>query len=68
MTSLPFAPTEYVILTEGQARKKCNAISCYGAEMTAGRSVADVERQLKYRGAEVGAEYAEAFVVARRFG
>lgn len=63
----PFAPTEYVLISEGQARKKCDAVACYGAEMTAGRTAADVERQLKYRGAEVGAAYAEAFVVARRF-
>jgi LmbE family N-acetylglucosaminyl deacetylase len=66
-TSMGFAPTEYIVLTEEQAQRKCEAISCYDTEATAGRSAEDVERQLKMRGAEIGVAFAEAFVVARRF-
>jgi LmbE family N-acetylglucosaminyl deacetylase len=66
-SSPTFAPTEYVVLNEAQAHRKQEAIACYPTEATAGRSPADVERQLLSRGAEIGVTFAEAFVVARRF-
>ena len=62
-----FHPTEYVLLSARQARRKCDALAHYDGELVAGRTPEDVERRLRLRGAEVGAEYAEAFVVARRF-
>lgn len=67
-TASPFAPTEFVVLTEEQARRKCEAIACYSTEATSGRTAEDLERQMRARGAEIGAKFAEAFVVARRFG
>jgi LmbE family N-acetylglucosaminyl deacetylase len=66
--SPPFAPTEYIVLEDRHARKKCEAMACYETEAVAGRAPDDVERQLRSRGAEIGARFAEAFVVARRFG
>jgi len=62
-----FNPSEYVLLDESHARRKCDAIALYGSEMAPGRTPEDVERQLRRRGAEIGARFAEAFVVARRF-
>lgn len=62
-----FSPSEYVILNEQQARRKCDALAHYGDELVPGRQVEDVERKMRVRGAEAGALYAEAFVVARRF-
>jgi LmbE family N-acetylglucosaminyl deacetylase len=64
---LHFSPTEYVVLDERHARAKCEAAAEYGSELVPGRSPDDLERKLRVRGAEVGATYAEAFVVARRF-
>jgi LmbE family N-acetylglucosaminyl deacetylase len=65
--ALAFHPTEYVVLDETQARRKCEALTKYGAELVPGRMTEDVERRMRQRGAEIGATYAEAFVVARRF-
>jgi LmbE family N-acetylglucosaminyl deacetylase len=66
-TATTFAPTEYVLLTASQADRKIRAVSEYASELVIGRRPEDVERRLRLRGAEVGAELAEAFVVARRF-
>jgi LmbE family N-acetylglucosaminyl deacetylase len=62
-----FLATEYVVLTPSQARRKCEALGAYPSEVASGRSVDDVERRMRMRGAEIGVELAEAFVVARRF-
>jgi LmbE family N-acetylglucosaminyl deacetylase len=62
-----FAPTEYVMLDATHARRKCDAVGSYPSEFAIGRRPEDIERRLRVRGAEIGAEFAEAFVVARRF-
>lgn len=62
-----FIPTEYVVLSADQARRKCDAVGAYPSEIVPGRSPQDVERRLRARGAEIGVEFAEALVVARRF-
>jgi len=63
----PFAPNEYVVLTEAHVRAKLKALDCYPSELDRGRRPEDVERRLRLRGSEIGGDYAEAFVVARRF-
>lgn len=62
-----FWPNEYVLLNESQAERKCRAVAEYASELMVGRRPEDVERRLRVRGAEAGADLAEAFVVARRF-
>lgn len=62
-----FAPTEYVVLSAAQAARKCEAVALYRTEMAPGRTPEDVDRHLRSRGAEIGVEFAEAYVVARRF-
>jgi LmbE family N-acetylglucosaminyl deacetylase len=63
----PFSPTEFVVLTADQARRKVEAVRCYETEMAAGRRPEDIERRLRLRGAEIGADLAEAYVTARRY-
>ena len=63
----PFAPAEYVVLSDDQARRKIEAVARYPTEIAPGRRREDVERRLRVRGAEVGADWAEAYVVGRRF-
>jgi hypothetical protein len=62
-----FSPSQYVVLTPGQVSRKCAAVGCYTTESAPGRTIEDIERHLRYRGAEIGVPYAEAFVVARQF-
>ncbi|AHG90496.1 LmbE family protein [Gemmatirosa kalamazoonensis] len=62
-----FLPNEFVLLGTDHVRRKCEAMALYSTEHAPGRTAADVERRLRVRGAEVGAEFAEAFAVARRF-
>jgi len=62
-----FAPNEYVVVSADQARRKCAAFAEYAGETAPGRSPDDIERRLRLRGQEIGVEFAEAFVVARRF-
>jgi LmbE family N-acetylglucosaminyl deacetylase len=66
-TTIAFQPTEYVLLTAAQVERKRTALAFYSTEMAPGRTPDDVERRMRFRGAEIGAEFAEAFVVARRF-
>jgi len=66
-TGLAFQPTEYVVLDASHTRRKCAAVAQYDSEIVAGRTPDDVERSLRSRGSSIGAEFAEAFVVARRF-
>jgi len=62
-----FVPSQYVVLNATQARRKCEAIALYATEQAPGRDPVDVDRRLRVRGAEIGVELAEAFVVARQF-
>lgn len=66
-SSRVFAPNEYVVVGPEHARRKCSAFSAYPGELAAGRSPEAIERRLRLRGEEIGVEFAEAFVVARRF-
>jgi LmbE family N-acetylglucosaminyl deacetylase len=62
-----FAPQMFVPVDESQARRKLEAMNLYSTEAAPGRRVEDLERRMRLRGAEIGAEYAEAFMVARQF-
>lgn len=62
-----FTPTEYVVLSAEQACRKCEAVAAYATELAPGRTPTDIDRRLRFRGAEIGVDFAEAFVVARRF-
>jgi LmbE family N-acetylglucosaminyl deacetylase len=62
-----FAPNTYAVLEARHARAKLAAAAAYPTEAAPGRMPDDVERRLRVRGAEVGAELAEALVTARRF-
>jgi LmbE family N-acetylglucosaminyl deacetylase len=62
-----FAPTEFVALTADQARRKIEAIAGYASEIAPGRRPEDIDRLLRVRGAQIGVEFAEAYVVGRRF-
>lgn len=64
---ITFEPTEYVVLDATQARRKCDAFAEYVTEVAPGRTPEDIERRLRSRGAEIGVDFAEAYVVARRF-
>lgn len=63
-----FAPNTYVVLDESHCRRKAEALALYDGELEVGRRPVDVVRKLESRGAEIGVEYAEAFVTARQFG
>lgn len=62
-----FSPTAYALLARAHAERKCEAMALYGTEEAPGRRPADLLRRMELRGAEAGAEYAEAFAVARLF-
>ena len=62
-----FAPQMFVELSASQATRKLEAMACYSTEAAPGRRVDDIERRMMLRGAEIGVEYAEAFVVQRQF-
>lgn len=62
-----FAPQMYVELSAAQARRKLDAMACYSTESASGRRLEDLERRMRVRGAEIGVEHAEAFVVAHQF-
>ena len=62
-----FAPTRYINISTF-IDKKLDALSCYGSEMREcphARSLKNVKILAASRGASVGCEYAEAFVVVR---
>lgn len=63
----PFHPSLHVLLNSDQAERKCAAMASYPTETAPGRRPVDLRRKLESRGVEIGAEYAEAFVVARHF-
>jgi LmbE family N-acetylglucosaminyl deacetylase len=62
-----FQPSEYVLLSADQADRKCTAASLYTRETAPGRTAEDLARRMRVRGAQVGADLAEAYVVARLF-
>lgn len=67
--AMPFAPCYFEVLTEEQVAAKWNALACYETEIREyphPRSRLGVETLARYRGMQVGAAYAEAFVVVRQ--
>lgn len=62
-----FAPNTWMLLEETHVQRKLEAISKYETEAAPGRFPADVRRTLEQRGRQVGAAYAEAFVLSRQF-
>ena len=62
-----FAPQMFVELSADQATRKLEAMARYSTEAAPGRTVDDLERRMHLRGAEIGVQYAEAFVVQRQF-
>ena len=62
-----FDPNCYVYLDETDMRNKCLAMEHYVSEIFPGRTPADLECQMRYRGSQCGSELAEAYVVARFF-
>ena len=64
-----FQPNMYVVLAEGHVSAKIEALKCYSSEIRCyphPRSIEGVECLAKWRGLQVGCNYAEAFQVARR--
>lgn len=64
----PFSPTEFVVLSADQARRKIEAVKVYSTEVAPGRRPEDIDRRLRLRGAEIGSEFAEAYVIGHRYG
>ncbi len=65
----PFKPNYYVELSWKQLEKKINAFQMYESEVKYGcnpRSLVSIRTLAKYRGYDVGVEYAEAFKQIRR--
>jgi len=62
-----FAPNHWVVLDERSCEDKVAAMALYRSEHDPGRRPADLLRQLEHRGTTIGADHAEAFVVARQY-
>ena len=62
-----FAPNHWVVLDERSRDDKVTAMAFYRSEHDLGRRPADILRQLEHRGATIGADYAEAFAIARQY-
>jgi LmbE family N-acetylglucosaminyl deacetylase len=61
-----FAPNCFSLVTRDQAERKCAAMANYAVEHEPGRRPGDLMRRMQVRGSEVGADFAEAFVVGRQ--
>jgi LmbE family N-acetylglucosaminyl deacetylase len=62
-----FSPNTWVRLEQRHSDLAEQAMHCYPVEHEIGRRPEDLERRLRSRGAEIGAEYAQAFATVRRF-
>lgn len=62
-----FTPNLFVSATPEHAAKKVEAMRFYTSEHDPGRTPDDLHHQLRSRGRQIGAELAEAFVLARAF-
>jgi LmbE family N-acetylglucosaminyl deacetylase len=62
-----FSPNTFVLLEPAHVQCKLRAMAQYTTEVAPGRSPDDLRRKLETRGRQVGAEYAEAFALARHF-
>ncbi|MXV52918.1 hypothetical protein GS399_18245 [Pedobacter sp. HMF7647] len=62
-----FSPNCFVELSPLDVENKKRAMLQYDTEMDAGRTPANLENQLRLRGAQSGQDFAEAYVIARHF-
>jgi hypothetical protein len=62
-----FAPNTWVVLDEPHCQAAVEAMELYTVEHDPGRTPQDVRRRMEMRGAQVGVQFAEAFVAVRRF-
>jgi len=62
-----FSPNTFVLLDERHVQRKLKAMSMYPTEQDVGRTPEDLLRKLEVRGRQVGARYAESFVLARYY-
>lgn len=65
---IPFSPNWYIELTKNQLQKKILALGEYKSEMRNfphARSIENIKLLARWRGANVGVNYAESFVLAR---
>ncbi|CAH0352533.1 1D-myo-inositol 2-acetamido-2-deoxy-alpha-D-glucopyranoside deacetylase [Aquabacterium sp. CECT 9606] len=62
-----FSPNMFVLLEEEDAQRKVAAMNAYPTEQAFGRQADDLLVRLKSRGLQIGAPYAEAFMLARHF-
>lgn len=62
-----FSPNCFVALSENEMLKKKLAMQQYKSEVVAGRTPNNLEYLMRVRGGQIGAEFAEAFVIARHF-
>jgi LmbE family N-acetylglucosaminyl deacetylase len=62
-----FSPNLFVALELGDVEAKRRAMAVYRTEQAPGRTPDDVVHQARYRGAQIGLDFAEAFAVARLF-
>jgi LmbE family N-acetylglucosaminyl deacetylase len=62
-----FSPNLFVTLAEEDIQRKRRAMGHYLTEQAAGRNADDLELRARFRGAQVGLQYAEALVFARAF-
>ena len=64
----PFEPNHYELLIEEEVQRKWEALACYGSEIREfphPRSRLGVETLARYRGMQVGMQYAEAYKIIR---
>lgn len=67
--SAPFAPQYFEVISSEDVQTKWNALACYETEIREyphPRSKCGVETLARYRGMQVGAEFAEGFAVIRQ--
>jgi LmbE family N-acetylglucosaminyl deacetylase len=60
-----FKPNCYVVLGEEDAAKKENAMKLYKTENVRGRTSKNLNNLMKYRGGQIGTNFAEAFQIVR---
>lgn len=62
-----FSPNCYVFLDEIDFNNKKKAMGNYVSEIFSGRTPDDLENQMRYRGSQSGAVFAEAFILVRHY-
>jgi LmbE family N-acetylglucosaminyl deacetylase len=62
-----FSPNLWVRLDRIHVDRKLAAMACYESEQAPGRAGEDLEDQIRARGRQIGAPFAEAFAIARSY-